>query len=120
MTHSLETLWNVAEPLLLRHGPDATTYANVRASLRRLNELDPRSHSYRYPLDKRGDPHLVGLYNIDLGQVRSAVERLSGFLDGASSAVPDLPAARAVLDELDFDADPLPHEVEVNPRAAFD
>ena len=29
----------------------------------------------------------VAVYNIDLGQVRAVVERLSGFLDGASSAV---------------------------------
>lgn len=86
-THSLERLWDIAEPLLLRHTTDPTTYANVRKSLRRFNELDPRSDSYRYPVDKKGDPHLKGLYNVDLGQVRSVVEPLSGFLDGASSAV---------------------------------
>lgn len=86
-THSLEALWNIAEPLLMRHVADPATYANVRGSLRRFNELDPRSDSYRYAVDKKGGPHLEGVHNIDLGQVRSVVERLAGFLDGASTAV---------------------------------
>lgn len=86
-THSLETLWNIAEPLLVQHTDDPETYANVRASLRRFNELDPRSDSYRYPIDRKGDPHLKGVHNIDLGQMRAVVERLAAFLDGASTGV---------------------------------
>lgn len=86
-THSLETLWNKVEPLLLEHTPDPETYANVRASLRRFNELDPRSDSYHYPTDRKGKPHLKGVSNIDLGQAHAVIERLAGFLDGASTAV---------------------------------
>lgn len=86
-THSLIALWDKLESLLLKHTPDSATYANVRASLARFDELDPRSDSYRYPVDKKGAPQLEGLYNVHLGQVRAVVERLAGFLDGASTAV---------------------------------
>jgi hypothetical protein len=85
--HSLIALWDKLEPLMLKHTPDPTTYANVRASLARFDHLDPRSDSYRYPVDKQGDPHLKGLHNVDLGQVSAVIERLAGFLDGASTAV---------------------------------
>jgi hypothetical protein len=86
-THNLEALWDRAEPLLARLQDSPDTYRNVRASLARFNEFDPGSDSYRYPVDTKGEPHLPGVYNIDLGQVRAVVERLSGFLDGASSAL---------------------------------
>lgn len=86
-THNLDALWDTAQPLLLKHTDDPATYGNVRTSLGRFNELDPRSDSFRYPVDKKGKTHLEGVKNIDLGQVRAVVERLSGFLDGASTAV---------------------------------
>jgi len=86
-THNLDALWDIAQPLLLKHTDDPATYGNVRTSLARFNELDPRSDSFRYPVDKKGKTHLEGVKNIDLGQVRAVVERLSGFLDGASTAV---------------------------------
>jgi hypothetical protein len=86
-THNLDALWDMAEPLLRRLQDSPDTYRSVRSSLARFNELDPRSDSFRYPVDKTGAAHLPGLYSIDLGQVRAVVERLAGFLDGASSAV---------------------------------
>ena len=86
-THSLDAIWGIAEPLLLKHTPEPTTCRNVRAALARFNALDPRSDSYRYPVDKNGEAHLEGVSSIDLGQVRAVVERLSVFLDAASTAV---------------------------------
>jgi hypothetical protein len=86
-THSLLALWDELEPLLVQHTNDPQTYGSVREALTRFNTLDPRSESYRYPVDKKGDSHLKGVVNIDLGQVRAVVERLAGFLDGASTAV---------------------------------
>jgi hypothetical protein len=84
-THNLDALWNIAEPLLKQIEPvGAETYRNVRVCLARFNELDPKSDSFRYPVRTSGDPSLPGIYNIDLGQVRDVVERLSGFLDGAT------------------------------------
>lgn len=86
-THSLIALWDKLEPLMLTHTGDPATYANVRASLAQFDHLDPRSDSYRYPVDKKGDPHLKGVRKVDLGQVSAVVQRLAGFLDGASTAV---------------------------------
>ncbi len=86
-THSLDAIWGIAEPLLLKNTPDLTTCRNVRAALARFDKLDPRSDSYRYPVDKNGKAHLEGVSSIDLGQVRAVVERLSVFLDAASTQV---------------------------------
>jgi len=83
-THDLDALWNTAEPLLKQIEDSPETYRNVRSCLARFNELDPKSDSFRYPVRANGDPSLQGVFNVDLGQVRGVVERLSGFLEGAS------------------------------------
>ncbi len=84
-SHDLDALWNTAEPLLKQIEPEgAETYRNVRACLARFNELDPKSDSFRYPVRSNGDASLPGVKNLDLGQVRDVVERLSGFLEGAT------------------------------------
>jgi hypothetical protein len=82
-THNLDALWNTAEPLLKQIADSPETYRSVRNCLARFNELDPQSDAFRYPVRANGDPSLPGVQNLDLGQVRDVVERLSGFLLGA-------------------------------------
>jgi hypothetical protein len=80
-THKLVTLWDVAEPVLRQIADDGQTYRAVRDCLHRFDELDASSESFRYPVTAAGDPVLAELRNLDLGQVRAVVERLSMFLD---------------------------------------
>lgn len=80
-THKLLVLWEMAEPHLRQIADDAETYQAVRDCLRRFDELDPSSVSFRYPVTAAGDPVLPELRNLDLGRVRAVVERLSMFLD---------------------------------------
>ena len=80
-THKLLPLWEMAEPLLRRIADDGDTYVAVRDCLRRFDELDPSSESFRYPITSAGDAVLPGVYNLDLCQVRAVVARLSTFLD---------------------------------------
>jgi hypothetical protein len=56
----------------------------VRECLVRFDELDPTSESFRYPVTASGDAVLPGVHNLDLGQVREVVERVSAFLDCAA------------------------------------
>lgn len=79
--HKLLALWEMTESLLRRIAEDDDTYAAVRDCLRRFDELDPSSESFRYPITAAGDAVLPGVYNLDLGQVRAVVARLSTFLD---------------------------------------
>ena len=85
-THNLADLWNTAEPLLQKIEPgSSTTYADVRTCLAKFTAMDPGSETFRYPVTAAGAPTLPeDLYHLDLKQLREVVERLSGFLDGAS------------------------------------
>lgn len=49
--------------------------------MRRFDDLDASSESFRYPVTAAGDPVLPQLRNLDLGQMRAVVEPLSMFLD---------------------------------------
>lgn len=80
-THKRLALWDLAGPLLRQIADDGQTYKAVRDCLRRFDELDPSSESFRYPITAAGDPVLPALHNLDLGHVRAVVERLSMFLD---------------------------------------
>lgn len=86
LTHNLLTLWNTARPLLLGAEPkgEQTVIANVDACLKRFDQLDPTSQSFRYPVDGDGQTTLPGdLYHVNLRQLREVVDRLGGFLDSA-------------------------------------
>jgi hypothetical protein len=86
LTHNLLALWNTARPLLLRAEPrgEQTVIANVGDCLKRFDEMDPTSQSFRYPVDGDGHPTLSGdLYHVNLRQLREVVDRLGGFLDSA-------------------------------------
>jgi hypothetical protein len=80
-THKLLALWDLAEPLLHQIADDGQTYQAVRDCLRRFDELDASSESFRYPVTAAGNLVLPELRNLDLGQMRAIVERLSMFLD---------------------------------------
>lgn len=88
-THNLTALWEIAEPLLIEiDNREGKTHEAVRESLERFTAMDPVSESFRYPVTKRGDPTLPSkLSQLDLGQLRDVVERLSGFFDGASEQI---------------------------------
>jgi hypothetical protein len=83
-THNLLRLWDEAEPLLRRVGGPEETFRDVRECLIRFTRLDPSAESFRYPVRATGDVALPGVDNVDLGQVRAVVERLSMFLDCAA------------------------------------
>jgi hypothetical protein len=87
-THNLLDLWNTAKPLLLRVNPqgDRADIRNVESCLRKFDELDPTSQSFRYPVNRGGAPSLPEeLTHLNLRQVRDVVDRLGGFLDSADA-----------------------------------
>jgi hypothetical protein len=84
--HNLTDLWNTAEPLLKRIEPKGhATLRHVRECIARFTELDPTSEAGRYPVRRGGELSLPeDLRQLDLGQLRDVVERLSGFLEAAA------------------------------------
>lgn len=59
-------------------------YDALEADVKRFAEWDPDSVSFRYPIDKRGNPILVDKDTINLKELGELINRISGELDGIS------------------------------------
>jgi hypothetical protein len=52
--------------------------------------LDAKSMNFRYPIDKEGQPTLLGLERVDLVNLKNVMERISSFLDASSDGVGEI------------------------------
>lgn len=52
--------------------------------------LDAKSMSFRYPIDKGGQPTLLGLERIDLVNLKNVMGRISSFLDASSDGLGEI------------------------------
>ena len=55
-----------------------------------LCQLDAQSMSFRYPVDKEGQPTLLGLERVDIVNLKSVMDRIGSFLDASSDALGDI------------------------------
>jgi hypothetical protein len=55
-----------------------------------LCQLDAKSMSFRYPVDKEGQPTLLGLDRVDLENLKRVMDRISSLLDASSDALGDI------------------------------
>ena len=88
--HDLPMLWNKAKQLIKKMWPDLPD-DDLRAVEQRILEfhkLDPTSQAFRYARDKEGNPHLQhGPERVDLLNLKTTVEAVSTFLDGAYAGI---------------------------------
>lgn len=91
-THDLAVLWGEFIEMLERFGSDDPDQANivVRNIVLEFAKIDPLSYSYRYPVDRKGNPIPIEhneLYLPCLSDVMEAVENYFSGCDGYLSSL---------------------------------
>ena len=94
LTHGqdLKRPWAEVRKILESVWPD--TYSEEMDALGKcideLCQLDAKSMSFRYPMNKEGQPTLLGLDRADLVNLKNVMERIGAFLDASSDALGDI------------------------------
>jgi len=86
--HDLGTLWGRLSPLVVRNG--SATEADLRRIDRIVREFakkDPRSESFRYHEDKKGNRWLADVSLINVPRVNATMKDVSDALEGVSNSV---------------------------------
>ena len=93
-THDLATLWTNFLELLERYGTKDPDEADpiVGEIVLEFAKIDPRSYSYRYPVDIHGNPVPVAYSELHLGTLADVMNAVDGYFtgcDGYLSALQD-------------------------------
>lgn len=88
--HRLLDLWNTARPYIEKCGdPNAPVLANVEASLREFEHVDPWADGFRYPLNRdqtaRSMPNVPDI--VSLQALNEAMQALANFFSGVNSTL---------------------------------
>jgi hypothetical protein len=90
-THALKELLQqcreICEWLGLLNGQFADAFTNFSTLIDEFSEHDPNSFSFRYPIDKKLNPTLTRLGDIDLNHVEVMMKRSAAFLRTMREAV---------------------------------
>lgn len=90
--HDLTRLWFHTRKLLCEFWPD-TDLGCIERFLSDFADLDPNSETFRYPEDRRGQDHLLGLSHIDLEGLAEEFTRVADMLEGAGIEIAESLAA---------------------------
>ena len=99
--HNIERIWGICGELLQEmdkildpgftasngYGEILNTYNALEADLKVFWELDPNSESFRYPVDKHGNPTSTDFKDVDFNTLKETINRIYQQLDGISSGV---------------------------------
>lgn len=94
-THDLGKLWETFAILLDRFGttdPDDADHV-VGGIVAQFAKIDPRSFSYRYPCDTRGEPIPFDNTQIHLATLRDVMDGVFGYFTGCDGYLSDLAGA---------------------------
>jgi len=88
-THDLSILWRECRPLLERTTDEdiSSDLDNVGSMIMELQNVDPTSDGFRYPVDRTSQPTLVGLNSIDLSHFSDSMTKVANVLDAAAEAI---------------------------------
>ena len=89
MHHDIRSLWNDCRSILESLWPDSPTsdLDAVQSCISELNVIDPKSMSFRYPVDKKGDAVVFPMNHINLKHVADVMSRLAGLLNACHMAI---------------------------------
>lgn len=95
--HEIDKLWKQCRIILEKVWPDEPTedLDAVEKCIVQFSKKDPFSTSFRYPVDKCGNPSLPGVKHINLRNLSEIIARLSALLDGCNSAISDFLDAKS-------------------------
>jgi len=87
--HKINNLWDELHRLLLIIFPDemVNELKDISRLVGEFSTVDPGSFSFRYPVDKAGNPSLPGITHINLRNIRDVVANIATILTGTNSQV---------------------------------
>jgi len=96
--HNLSALWVEAKQLLVTHyGNDVPPgLQNLNGIIDEFTQHDPNSQAFRYPWDRKGNPHLQEIQHINIRNLQETMDRVASFLGcmaGDLSAILDARSA---------------------------
>lgn len=94
-THDLSVLWSTFAQTLERYGhddPDQTDPVVARI-VGEFAKVDPGSFSYRYPVDRQGNPIPLAHEELDLAQLADVMNGLDGYFTGCDGYLDHLQGA---------------------------
>lgn len=88
-THNLNKLWAKASNIMKRAWPKEENNVFVAAKdyISQLNDIDPISFSFRYPVDKKRNKTLKGLEKINIRNFSEVINKLVNFLECYSNGI---------------------------------
>ncbi len=91
-THDLATLWTNFLELLERYGTKDPDEADpiVGEIVLEFAKIDPRSYSYRYPVDIHGNPVPVAYSELHLGTLADVMNAVDGYFTGCDGYLSEL------------------------------
>jgi hypothetical protein len=92
-SHKLDVLWRLLCKPLLEIFPDEET-KHVERLLLQLQQLDPTSEHFRYPITAKGDETLAQLRTLPMREFHKTMEGLANFFEGASTGLYEMTSAR--------------------------
>jgi len=90
--HRIRQLWQACRPLLEHACPDGNRADTqiVENCISEFAALDPSGESFRYDEDRQGNPNFTKDFQLNLGNMRDVMNRLSGFLTGSYDYMSEL------------------------------
>jgi hypothetical protein len=88
--HELDKLWPVTQEIMEQVWagyPRPAEFELINRAVEDFRRFDADSQGFRYPIDRKGNPNLLGLDEINLGHFASEMDKIARFLDGAASAI---------------------------------
>jgi len=94
-THDLDTLWSEFLAMLERYGTEDPDEADpvVGEIILEFAKIDPRSYSYRYPVDRKGNPVPVAYSDLHLPTLADVMKAVDGYFTGCDGYLDQLRAA---------------------------
>ncbi|BAZ94055.1 polyribonucleotide nucleotidyltransferase [Thiohalobacter thiocyanaticus] len=94
-THDLAALWSEFLAMLERYGTEDPDEADpvVGEIILEFAKIDPRSYSYRYPVDRKGNPVPVAYSDLHLPTLADVMKAVDGYFTGCDGYLDQLRAA---------------------------
>ena len=95
-THDIAYLWMTFEKIAAKYGmSDKEADEVVKLIIADFAKIDPRSFSYRYPVDRDGKIVDLGQEQIDLSQLADVMKAVDGYFTGCDGYMDHLKSAGA-------------------------
>lgn len=94
-THDLATLWSEFLAMLERYGTEDPDEADpvVGEIILEFAKIDPASYSYRYPVDRKGNPVPVAYSDLHLPTLADVMQAVDGYFTGCDGYLDSLVSA---------------------------